>query len=107
MCGTTAAAFARTIEKPASSAACVATAEKLELNRLSSFSRSSIVRCFTVDLSSSLSAASMLTGGWGAAAEGFFFFCTQPTARARRARAMGPPGPPRRARNGCARRVRR
>ena len=48
--------------KPASSAACVATALKFALKRLSSFSRSSIVFCLTVERSSSLSAASMATG---------------------------------------------
>ena len=45
--------------KPASSAACVATALKFALKRLSSFSRSSIVFCLTVERSSSLSAASI------------------------------------------------
>ena len=39
--------------------ACVATAEKLLLKRLSSFSRSSMVRCLMLERSSSLSAASM------------------------------------------------
>ena len=48
--------------KPASSAACVATALKFALKRLSSFSRSSIVFCLTVERSSSLSAASIATG---------------------------------------------
>ena len=45
--------------KPASSAACVATALKFALKRLSSFSRSSIVFCLTVERRSSLSAASI------------------------------------------------
>ena len=35
--------------KPAIIAACVPTAEKLELKSLSSRSRSSVARCFTVD----------------------------------------------------------
>ena len=49
--------------KPASSAACVATALKFALKRLSSFSRSSIVFCLTVERSSSLSAASIAGRG--------------------------------------------
>ena len=35
--------------KPAMIAACVPTAEKLELNNFNSFSRSSMDRCFTFD----------------------------------------------------------
>eukprot|EP00967_Tisochrysis_lutea_P016678 scaffold18816_cov32-Tisochrysis_lutea.AAC.9 len=48
--------------KPAMIADCVPTAEKFELNSLSSRSRRLIARCFTSDCSSSLSAASILEG---------------------------------------------
>ena len=47
--------------KPAMIADCVPTAEKLLLKSFSSFSRSSIERCFTFDWRSSLSAASMVS----------------------------------------------
>ena len=51
----------KAIEKPHISAACVATAPKFSLKRLSSFSRSSIVRCLIELRNRSLSAASIST----------------------------------------------